>query len=187
MLLILGAVAYSSSLDVFISVTTSSVNTVVLAWREKLTPHLTMTTFRVDQGVNAFDFHPRLNLIATAGINRRVCLWNPYVTSKPAGVLEGHSDSVTAVQFITERKLLFSFAKDKMFWSVTIPNCVCVGGGVNPELNWGHAGDVQKHLDSNCPPTVGMYPISYHACNSSQVASVTVYVTCLIGPHIKAG
>uniref|UniRef100_A0A8D2IJD2 WD repeat domain 49 n=1 Tax=Varanus komodoensis TaxID=61221 RepID=A0A8D2IJD2_VARKO len=119
-------VAYSSSLDVFISVTTSSVNTVVLAWREKLTPHLTMTTFRVDQGVNAFDFHPRLNLIATAGINRRVCLWNPYVTSKPAGVLEGHSDSVTAVQFITERKLLFSFAKDKVLRIWDIQHQLCV-------------------------------------------------------------
>lgn len=36
------------------------------------------------------------------------------MTSKPAGVLEGHSDSVTAVQFITQRNLLFSFAKDKV-------------------------------------------------------------------------
>lgn len=57
------SVAYSSSLDAFISVTTSSTNTLVLAWREKLSPRLTMTTFHVTQGVNAFDFHPRLNLI----------------------------------------------------------------------------------------------------------------------------
>lgn len=119
-------VAYSSSLDVFISVTTSSTNTLVLAWREKLSPRLTMTTFHVTQGVNAFDFHPRLNLIATAGINRHVCLWNPYVTSKSAGVLEGHSDSVIAVQFITERKLLFSFAKDKVLRIWDIQHQLCI-------------------------------------------------------------
>ncbi|XP_077204614.1 cilia- and flagella-associated protein 337 [Paroedura picta] len=119
-------VAYSSSLDVFISVTTSSTNSLVLAWREKLSPRLTMTTFHVTQGVNAFDFHPRLNLIATAGINRQVCLWNPYVTSKSAGVLEGHSESVIAVQFIAERKLLFSFAKDKVLRIWDIQHQLCI-------------------------------------------------------------
>ncbi|XP_060098428.1 WD repeat-containing protein 49 isoform X1 [Heteronotia binoei] len=119
-------VAYSSSLDVFISVTTSSTNTLVLAWREKLSLRLTMTTFNVTQGVNAFDFHSQLNLIATAGINRRVCLWNPYVTSKSAGVLEGHSDSVLAVQFMTERKLLFSFAKDKVLRIWDIQHQLCL-------------------------------------------------------------
>ncbi|XP_062987994.1 WD repeat-containing protein 49 [Elgaria multicarinata webbii] len=119
-------VAYSYSLDVFISVTTSSTNSLVLAWREKLSPQLTMTTFHVAQGINAFDFHPKLNLIATAGINRRVCLWNPYVSSKPAGILEGHSDSVIAVQFITERKLLFSFAKDKVLRIWDIQHQLCV-------------------------------------------------------------
>ncbi|XP_053168013.1 WD repeat-containing protein 49 isoform X2 [Hemicordylus capensis] len=119
-------VAYSSSLDVFMSVTTSSTNTLVLAWREMLSPHLTMTTCHIPHGVNAFDFHAKLNLIATAGINRRVCLWNPYVTSKPAGVLEGHSDSVMAVQFITERKLLFSFSKDKVLRIWDIQHQLCI-------------------------------------------------------------
>nr|XP_060623559.1 WD repeat-containing protein 49 [Anolis sagrei ordinatus] len=119
-------VAYSSSLDVFISISTSSTNTLVLAWREKLSHRLRMTTFHITQGVNAFDFHPRLNLIATAGINCRVCLWNPYVTSKPTGILEGHSDSVIAVQFILERKLLFSFAKDKVLRIWDIQHQLCV-------------------------------------------------------------
>uniref|UniRef100_A0A8C3HSK4 WD repeat domain 49 n=1 Tax=Chrysemys picta bellii TaxID=8478 RepID=A0A8C3HSK4_CHRPI len=110
-------VAYSSSFDAFISSTTSNVNTLVLAWREKLKPRLKTTSFDIARGINAFDFHSRLNLIATAGINHRVCLWNPYVTSKPAGVLQGHSASVIAVQFITERKQLFSFSKDKVISS----------------------------------------------------------------------
>ncbi|XP_048719949.2 cilia- and flagella-associated protein 337 isoform X4 [Caretta caretta] len=112
-------VAYSSSFDAFISSTTSNVNTLVLAWREKLKPRLKTTSFDIARGINAFDFHSRLNLIATAGINHRVCLWNPYITSKPAGVLQGHSASVIAVQFITEQKQLFSFSEDKVISSDT--------------------------------------------------------------------
>ncbi|XP_038273565.1 WD repeat-containing protein 49 isoform X3 [Dermochelys coriacea] len=119
-------VAYSSSFDAFISSTTSNVNTLVLAWREKLKPHLKTTSFDIARGINAFDFHSRLNLIATAGINHRVCLWNPYVTSKPAGVLQGHSASVIAVQFITERKQLFSFSEDKVLRLWDIQHQLCI-------------------------------------------------------------
>ncbi|XP_019358792.1 PREDICTED: WD repeat-containing protein 49 [Gavialis gangeticus] len=119
-------VAYSSSLDAFISSTTSNINTLVLAWREKLKPHLTTTSFNIARGVNAFDFHSRLSLIATAGINHQVCLWNPYVTSEPAGVLQGHSAAIIAVQFITERKQLFSFSKDKVLRIWDIQHQLCI-------------------------------------------------------------
>ncbi|XP_070438389.1 cilia- and flagella-associated protein 337-like [Equus przewalskii] len=99
--------------DAFISSTTSKTNTVVLAWREKSKKQLKMTSFNIAQGIHAFDYHYRLNLIATAGTNNKVGLWNPYVVSKPVGVLWGHSASVIAVQFFAARKQLFSFSKDK--------------------------------------------------------------------------
>ncbi|KAM7331310.1 hypothetical protein ACRRTK_010499 [Alexandromys fortis] len=113
-------VTYNASLDTFISSTTSSTNTVVLAWREKAKRLLKMTPFNIAQGVHAFDYHSQLNLIATAGINNKVCLWNPYVVSKPVGVLWGHSASVIAVQFFAERKQLFSFSRDKVLrlWDI---------------------------------------------------------------------
>ncbi|ELW64810.1 WD repeat-containing protein 49 [Tupaia chinensis] len=115
-----GAVTYNASLDAIISSTTSNTNTVVLAWREKSKKHLTMTSFNIAQGIHAFDYHSQLNLIATAGIDNKVCLWNPYVVSKPVGVLWGHSASVIAVQFFSERKQLFSFSKDKVLrlWDI---------------------------------------------------------------------
>ncbi|CAK7298402.1 WD repeat-containing protein 49 [Vulpes lagopus] len=100
--------------DAIISSTTSNTNTMVLAWREKSKKHLKMTSFNVAEGIHAFDYHSQLNLIATAGINKKVCLWNPYVVSKPVGVLWGHSASVIAVQFFAARKQLFSFSKDKL-------------------------------------------------------------------------
>ncbi|GAB1287618.1 WD repeat domain 49 [Apodemus speciosus] len=113
-------VTYNASLDAFISSTMSSTNTVVLAWREKSKKLLKMTSFDIAQGIHAFDYHSRLNLIATAGINNKVCLWNPYVLSKPVGVLWGHSASVIAVQFFAERKQLFSFSRDKVLrlWDI---------------------------------------------------------------------
>ncbi|XP_044944539.1 WD repeat-containing protein 49 isoform X2 [Mustela putorius furo] len=110
-------VTYDASLDAFISSTTSNTNTVVLAWREKSKKHLKMTSFNVAEGIHAFDYHSQLNLIATAGINKKVCLWNPYVVSKPVGILWGHSASVIAVQFFAARKQLFSFSKDKVISS----------------------------------------------------------------------
>ncbi|XP_006890451.1 PREDICTED: WD repeat-containing protein 49 [Elephantulus edwardii] len=113
-------VFYNASLDAIISSTTSNSNSVVLAWREKSKKHLQMTSFNIAQGIHAFDYHSRLNLIATAGINNQVCLWNPYVVSKPAAVLWGHSASVIAVQFFAKRKQLFSFSKDKVLrlWDI---------------------------------------------------------------------
>ncbi|XP_007944846.1 WD repeat-containing protein 49, partial [Orycteropus afer afer] len=113
-------VAYNASLDAIISSTTSSTSTMVLGWREKSKNHLKMTSFNIAQGIHAFDYHSRLNLIATAGISNKVYLWNPYVVSKPVGVLWGHSASVIAVQFFVERKQLFSFSKDKVLrlWDI---------------------------------------------------------------------
>nr|XP_012607661.1 WD repeat-containing protein 49 isoform X4 [Microcebus murinus] len=113
-------VTYNASLDAILSSTTSNTNTMVLAWREKSRKHLKMTSFNIAQGIHAFDYHSQLNLIATAGINNKVCLWNPYVVSKPVGVLWGHSASVIAVQFFAERKQLFSFSKDKVLrlWDI---------------------------------------------------------------------
>ncbi|XP_074048619.1 cilia- and flagella-associated protein 337 [Macrotis lagotis] len=114
-------VIYDASLDAIISSTTSHVNTVVLAWREKSKQKwIKKTSFNIAQGIHTFDYHSPLNLIATAGINHRVCLWNPYVVSKPTGVLWGHSDSVIAVQFFIARKQLFSFSKDKVLrlWDI---------------------------------------------------------------------
>ncbi|XP_032197663.1 WD repeat-containing protein 49 isoform X2 [Mustela erminea] len=113
-------VTYDASLGAFISSTTSNTNTVVLAWREKSKKHLKMTSFNIAEGIHAFDYHSQLNLIATAGINKKVCLWNPYVVSKPVGILWGHSASVIAVQFFAARKQLFSFSKDKVLrlWDI---------------------------------------------------------------------
>ncbi|XP_059506869.1 WD repeat-containing protein 49-like isoform X1 [Stegostoma tigrinum] len=118
-------VSYCSNLEAFISCATSNLNTLVLGWKEKGTTPMKTTSFHVNEGVNAFDYHPGLNLIASAAVNHRVYLWNPYM-SKPTGILRGHLASVIGVQFNSTRRQLFSFSKDKVLRIWDLQNQLCI-------------------------------------------------------------
>ncbi|XP_048251647.1 WD repeat-containing protein 49-like isoform X1 [Haliotis rufescens] len=145
-------VRYSQYLECFISCATTTLNAVVIGWMEKHTsvnqnielmrgaqPNKKeiqrQSDFTISQGVNSFDYNDRLNLIATAGVNNHVCLWNPYVVSKPSGVLRGHMASVVQVQFITSRGQLISFSKDKVLrvWDVQLQVCIQRLAGMFPK------------------------------------------------------
>ncbi|KAM9316522.1 cilia- and flagella-associated protein 337 [Gastrophryne carolinensis] len=128
-------VSYSSHLEAFLSCSTSDNNTVILAWREKGKTHLRTTALNIAKGINGFDYDSRLNVIATAGIDNKICLWNPYVISKPTGVLQGNMASVMTVKFISSRKQLFSFSKDKVLrvWDVHHQVCIQRIAGIFPK------------------------------------------------------
>nr|XP_015216124.1 PREDICTED: WD repeat-containing protein 49 isoform X2 [Lepisosteus oculatus] len=128
-------VKYLGNLEAFISCTTGAVNSVVLAWKENEGAPLRTTIFHISKGINDFDYHAGMNLIATAGIDNKVCLWNPYVISKPTGVLQGHMASVIAVQFIIAKKQLLSFSKDKVLrvWDVHHQLCIQRVAGIFPK------------------------------------------------------
>ncbi|XP_064645218.1 WD repeat-containing protein 49-like isoform X2 [Lineus longissimus] len=143
-------VKFSSYLECFISCATTWNNSIVIGWLEKHTStNTTMktfgsippkeiirkTVFQISQGVNAFDHNENLNLIATAGVNHHVCLWNPYVVSKPNGVLRGHMASVVQVQFNASRGQLISFSKDKVLriWDVQLQVCIQRLAGMFPK------------------------------------------------------
>ncbi|XP_025081449.1 WD repeat-containing protein 49-like isoform X2 [Pomacea canaliculata] len=146
-------VRYSHYLECFISCATTSPNAVVIGWMEKhssVNQSVTLSKggessrkkgiqrkseFQISQGVNSFDYHDGLNLIATAGANCHVCLWNPYVVSKPNGVLRGHMASVIQVQFVKNRGQLISFSKDKVLriWDVQLQVCIQRLAGMFPK------------------------------------------------------
>ncbi|ESO89700.1 hypothetical protein LOTGIDRAFT_124680, partial [Lottia gigantea] len=138
-------VMFSHYLECFISCATMSNNAVVIGWMEKHSAvneniKLSQCEFNISQGVNAFDYNEQLNLIATAGVNNHVCLWNPYVVSKPNGVLRGHMAGVVKVQFIKNRGQLISFSKDKVLriWDVQLQVCIQRLAGMfpkGPEVN----------------------------------------------------
>lgn len=53
-------------------------------------------------------------VVATAGVDHRVLLWNPYVTSEPVCALGGHTSPVIAVCFLQTKQQLLSYSKDKV-------------------------------------------------------------------------
>ncbi|XP_076439227.1 cilia- and flagella-associated protein 337-like isoform X1 [Babylonia areolata] len=145
-------VKYSQYLECFISCATTTSNALVIGWMEKHTSvnqNVSLSKgkqpgkkgiqrkfeFVVAQGVNSFDYNDHLNLIATAGVNNHVCLWNPYVVFKPNGVLRGHMTSVIEVQFIKNRGQLISFSKDKVLriWDVQLQVCIQRLAGMFPK------------------------------------------------------
>ncbi|XP_072551333.1 cilia- and flagella-associated protein 337-like isoform X2 [Salminus brasiliensis] len=128
-------VRFLGSLEAFVSCSTSANTSMVLGWREAESRPLRVTAFHTEKGITDLDFHPELNLIATAGVNNQVCLWNPYLVSKPVGILRGHVASVVAVQFMLRKNQLISFSKDKVLrvWDVASQLCIQRIAGIFPK------------------------------------------------------
>ncbi|XP_070685843.1 cilia- and flagella-associated protein 337-like [Pempheris klunzingeri] len=114
-------VCYLGSLEAFVSCSTRQQSSMVISWREKESRSLRVTSFSTKKGVWDMDHHSRLNLIATAGVDHQVLLWNPYVTSEPVCALSGHTSPVTAVRFLQTKQQLLSYSKDKVLclWDVS--------------------------------------------------------------------
>ncbi|XP_053091153.1 WD repeat-containing protein 49 isoform X2 [Pangasianodon hypophthalmus] len=129
------SVRFLGTLEAFVSCSGSAQSSMVLAWRETEARPLRITAFHIEKGIMDLDYHPGLNLIATAGLNNQVCLWNPYLVSKPVGILQGHVTSVVAVQFMLAKKQLISFSKDKVLrvWDVSTQLCVQHVAGLFPK------------------------------------------------------
>ncbi|XP_054455537.1 WD repeat-containing protein 49-like [Anoplopoma fimbria] len=128
-------VRYLDSLDAFVSCSTRAQSSMVIGWREKDSRSLRVTSFFTQRGVWDMDHHRGLNLIATAGVDHQVLLWNPYVTSKPVCRLSGHTSPVTSVRFMQTQQQLLSYSKDKVLclWDVARQLCVHRLAGVFPE------------------------------------------------------
>ncbi|XP_042342868.1 WD repeat-containing protein 49-like [Plectropomus leopardus] len=126
---------YLGSLEAFVSCSTRPQSSMVIGWREKESRSLRVTTFFTKRGVWDMDHHRELNLIATAGVDHQVLLWNPFVTSEPVCTLGGHTSPVTAVRFLQTKQQLLSYSKDKVLclWDVPLQLCVHRLAGVFPK------------------------------------------------------
>eukprot|EP00794_Sanderia_malayensis_P006938 gene6938-7717_t len=84
------------------------------------------TTFRVYKGVRTFDFCKEKNIIATGGMDRLIRLWNPYVPSKPIGILRGHVTPIFYLFVVAEDNRLFSISNDKTIkvWDLHDQTCL---------------------------------------------------------------
>ena len=146
-------------LDCFLTCSTTSTDSIVLAWIGKSQKDVRLTEFKIPLGINGFDYQESLNLIASAGINNHVCLWNPYVVSKPIGVLRGHMQVIVAVQFIRSKYQLVSLSKDKVLriWDVNLQICIQRLTGILPK---GPDVSVLMHYDQEAAALFSTY--NYH-------------------------
>ena len=46
--------------------------------------------FKVNKGVNSFEYSSQWNVIVTGGLDRLLRMWNPYVTTTPTAVRDGN-------------------------------------------------------------------------------------------------
>nr|XP_023008580.2 WD repeat-containing protein 49 [Maylandia zebra] len=140
-------VRYLGSLEAFVSCSIAPQSSIVIGWREKESTSLRITSYSTKDGVWDVDFHIGLGLLATAGVDHHVLLWNPYVTSEPVCALGGHTSPVIAVCFLQTKQQLLSYSKDKVLclWDVSSQLCTHRLAGVFPNIQ----GDTHPFLFLN--------------------------------------
>uniref|UniRef100_A0A8C6NV26 WD repeat domain 49 n=1 Tax=Nothobranchius furzeri TaxID=105023 RepID=A0A8C6NV26_NOTFU len=128
-------VRYLGSVQAFLSCSLTPQCSMAIGWRENGSRTLRVTSFATKSGVWDVDYHFGLGLIASAGVDHQVLLWNPCVTSKPVFALFGHSGPVITVTFIQTKPQVFSYSKDKVLslWDVSSLQCVQRMTGIFPK------------------------------------------------------
>ncbi|KAF7219166.1 WD repeat domain 49 [Nothobranchius furzeri] len=139
-------VRYLGSVQAFLSCSLTPQCSMAIGWRENGSRTLRVTSFATKSGVWDVDYHFGLGLIASAGVDHQVLLWNPCVTSKPVFALFGHSGPVITVTFIQTKPQVFSYSKDKLtksailsqvqvlsLWDVSSLQCVQRMTGIFPK------------------------------------------------------
>ncbi|XP_057313413.1 WD repeat-containing protein on Y chromosome-like isoform X1 [Hydractinia symbiolongicarpus] len=84
------------------------------------------TVFRIYKGVKTFDFSKMKNVLVTGGMDRLIRLWNPYVPTKPIGILRGHVTPIFYLFIVEEDNRLFSISNDKTVkvWDIHDQACL---------------------------------------------------------------
>ncbi|XP_070553109.1 cilia- and flagella-associated protein 337-like isoform X2 [Ptychodera flava] len=84
------------------------------------------TVFKVYKGVKTFDFSKDKNIIVTGGMDRIVRIWNPYVPSKPTGMLRGHNAPIFYLSIAADENRIYSISTDKTVrvWDIKDQTCM---------------------------------------------------------------
>ena len=80
------------------------------------------------KGVNAFDFSPTANIIATGGSDKIVRVWNRGILSEPAARLIGHAFTVTDIVINDIDRHIISLSAERVIrvWDIRTLNMLQV-------------------------------------------------------------
>lgn len=129
-------VSYLDNLECFVSCSTEKHSSLIMGYPDKERAEMRTVRLKYDSGVNCFAYHKRMNLIISGSINHQVCLWNPYVVTKPVGLLVGHMAPIVQIAINKEDKnQAISFSKDKAMriWDLQQQSCVQRITGIFPK------------------------------------------------------
>ncbi|PIK33316.1 putative WD repeat-containing protein on Y chromosome [Apostichopus japonicus] len=84
------------------------------------------TVFRIHKGVKSFDYSKEKNMIVTGGMDRLIRIWNPYVPSKPTGMLRGHNAPIFSLFIAADENRVYSLSQDKTIKVWDIKDQVCM-------------------------------------------------------------
>ncbi|KPP77366.1 WD repeat-containing protein 64-like [Scleropages formosus] len=84
------------------------------------------TVFSIYKGVKTFDFSHKHRLLITGGLDRLIRMWNPYMPSKPTGILKGHSAPIFYLCIPPEDSRIFSVSMDNTvkIWDIHDQRCM---------------------------------------------------------------
>ncbi|XP_039256207.2 cilia- and flagella-associated protein 337-like isoform X1 [Styela clava] len=116
-------VMYVADGDVIISSSVSSSTSVVLMdLKKKKKTYI----YKVNKGVECFDYSKSLNVLVTGSLDHFVRIWNPYVEAKPICLLQGHSTGICDVVINRSYAQIISYSKDAVIkvWDIKEHYCI---------------------------------------------------------------
>ncbi|KAI8812174.1 WD40-repeat-containing domain protein [Cladochytrium replicatum] len=115
-------VQYYAEMNAFVSCASENSQSLVIGDLERKAVRL----LNVPKGIKCFDYCRRPSFLVTGGRDKIIRLWNPYVLSKPAGSLHGHSTAVVNIIVNNEEGHVISLSEDKVIkiWNARNLNCL---------------------------------------------------------------
>ncbi|XP_076809582.1 cilia- and flagella-associated protein 337-like isoform X1 [Clavelina lepadiformis] len=142
-------IMYVPQSDVIISSSMSPTTSVVLMdMKRKKKPYI----FKVNKGVECFDYSKSLNILVTGSLDHLVRVWNPYVVARPIVILQGHSTGICDVVINEAYSQIVTYSKNVVIkvWDFKEHSCIQT---ISPKFPSLQPGRIPEH---------GEFPLSLY-------------------------
>lgn len=143
------------------------------------------TVFKVYKGVKTFDFCKEKNVIVTGGMDRLVRMWNPYVPSKPTGLLRGHTAPIFHLFICPEDDRIFSISTDKTVkvWDLHDHTCLLTvrpkAHKIRGDLAAIHYNSASRGLAVATSEQIALLPLKNRSSSKDMITTHKEPVMCL--------